>query len=289
MIYNYLWYFIIFSFGGWCLEVAYHAVKCGRFVNRGFLSGMVCPIYGTGVVLAGLLLRGIESHILLFIVSLVITTAVELAVGFLMDRIFDSRWWDYSSERFNFFGYICPRFSIVWGVLCAVCVRLLIPLDLLIGFLDNAAGYIIVAGVLLLMIADTVASTVRAVSFNRRLALLDRVAAEISDTLTAGSNRIGEGIYKGTSRLYAEYERALTRAAMLGVRIIDAFPTFRSKKYNDQIVALREKLEQLREKRSTRTAAAENDGMTAPQGAEVRDNIGGLSSAEREDPENTNS
>lgn len=251
-MYRYLWYFLIFSFLGWCVEVAFHAVKSGRFVNRGFASGPICPIYGVGICLVALLLRSITNLSLLFLASALLATAVEFAVGFLMDRIFGSRWWDYSSERLNLFGYVCLRFSIIWGLLCAVAVKLLTPVDYLIAFLDNALGYILVGVLLALVASDVLTSSVRVIKFNRRLELLDYLADEVSYALSIGSDFIGNGVYKGTSRVFKEYEKMLAEAAALGVRIIDAFPTFKSKAYNRHIQIIRKRLEEIKKKQITK-------------------------------------
>ena len=64
-MYQLLWIFFLYAFLGWCTEVSYAALRTGRFVNRGFLNGPVCPIYGCGVVvvLAGLpTAQNIFSH-----------------------------------------------------------------------------------------------------------------------------------------------------------------------------------------------------------------------------------
>ena len=189
---------------------------------------------------------------MLLLASALVATAVEFAVGFLMDKIFGSRWWDYSSERFNLFGYVCPKFSVIWGLLCAVAVNLLTPMDYLISYLDNIFGYII-AGVLCALIAiDVLTSSVRVIKFNKRLELLDYFADEVSYALSIGSDFIGNGVFKGTSRAFREYEKILAEAAALGIRIIDAFPAFKSKAYNRQIQIIRKRLNELREKRAVK-------------------------------------
>ena len=251
--YNYLWYFLCFSFLGWCVEVGFHAVKSGRFVNRGFASGPICPIYGTGVCLVGLTLRSIESGLVLFLASALVASAVELIVGFVMDKTFGSRWWDYSAERFNLFGYVCLKFSLAWGSLCMLAVRLLTPLDYLIEFLRNPLGYALSTLLILLVLLDLFASVVRVVRFNRHLELLESFAAEVSSALTVGSDLVGRGVYRGTVKAYSEYEKILARAAKLGMGIIDAFPTFRSKAYNRHVQLVRRRLENIKSRKSARS------------------------------------
>ena len=116
--------FLVYSFLGWVLEVVFHASKLGKIVNRGFLNGPVCPVYGFGMVGPLMLLQSISSAdtvedtnvFVLFFICMLFGSAVELLAGWLLDVIFHMRWWDYSDEPFNLHGYICLRFSLLWGV-----------------------------------------------------------------------------------------------------------------------------------------------------------------------------
>ena len=132
-MYKYLLYFLIFSFLGWCAEVVFAAIKTGRFVNRGLLCGPVCPIYGVGICLSSLLLGSVKSFALLVLLSMAIATAVELAVGVVTEHSLGKRLWDYRGEKGNILGYVCPRFSLIWGVVCAIVLKLLPLLDRLLG------------------------------------------------------------------------------------------------------------------------------------------------------------
>ena len=136
-MYDYLLYFLIFSFLGWCAEVIFYLFKTGRFVNRGLGFGPVCPIYGIGISLSAALLQGIDSFVLLSLFSMAIATSVELLVGFLSDRFLEERLWDYSGEKGNILGYVCPRFSLIWGITCAVIIKLLPLFEPLINVLDT--------------------------------------------------------------------------------------------------------------------------------------------------------
>ena len=124
-MYEYLLYFLVFSFAGWCAEVVFYIFKTGRLVNRGFAKGPVCPIYGIGISLSYLLLGSVKSFVLLAILSMAIATAVEFSVGILFDKLLGIRLWDYREERGNIGGYVCPRFSLIWGVVSAAVIRLI--------------------------------------------------------------------------------------------------------------------------------------------------------------------
>ena len=96
-IYFLLLYFFVYGFLGWCTEVAYAAVKQRKFVNRGFLNGPICPIYGVGVVTVIQFLAPLENHmVLLYLGATILVTTIEGVTGYLMDKIFHHKWWDYT-------------------------------------------------------------------------------------------------------------------------------------------------------------------------------------------------
>ena len=89
MIYSYLWVFFLFSFLGWCSEVIFAAIRQKRFVNRGFLNGPLCPIYGLGVVLIDALLRPFGDSLAIQLVgSMLLGSALEYLAGFLLEKLF---------------------------------------------------------------------------------------------------------------------------------------------------------------------------------------------------------
>ena len=127
--YQICWYFLIYSFGGWALEVVYHAVACGKVINRGFLNGPVCPVYGFGVLSEFAMMNTFQgsgyqlSDSMIFLFGVILATAVELIAGWLLDVCFHARWWDYSNKPLNFHGYICLEFSLIWGVTILLVVK----------------------------------------------------------------------------------------------------------------------------------------------------------------------
>lgn len=99
--------FFVYGFLGWCTEVAYAAVKQGKFVNRGFLNGPICPVYGIGVGVVVQFLTPVENNlVLLYISSTILVTAIEGITGFLLEKIFHNKWWDYSDQPLNIGGYV---------------------------------------------------------------------------------------------------------------------------------------------------------------------------------------
>ena len=121
--------FFVYGFLGWCTEVAYAAVKQGKFVNRGFLNGPICPVYGIGVGVVVQFLTPVENNlVLLYISSTILVTAIEGITGFLLEKIFHNKWWDYSDQPLNIGGYVCVLFSLIWGVFCVLIVKVIHPL-----------------------------------------------------------------------------------------------------------------------------------------------------------------
>jgi len=153
-MYKYLLYFLIFSFLGWCAEVIYCAVKSGTLVNRGLARGPICPIYGVGMCMSVLLLGSVKSFILLALLSMAVATLVELTIGYVSHRILGHRLWDYTDERGNIHGYVCPRFSLIWGVISASVIKLLPLAEPLIDRLSGPIFYAISFVLLIVTVVD---------------------------------------------------------------------------------------------------------------------------------------
>ncbi len=204
-LYQMCWIFVIYAFVGWCCEVAFAAVKTGSFVNRGFLTGPVCPIYGFGMLIVALLLTPLASSwLLLFVGAVVLTSLLELVTGFVLERFFHQKWWDYSAFRGNIGGYICPQFSLLWGVACVAVMKVVQPLVMrLIDAFPHLVGIILlcVTGALFALdLAMTVVTLCKLQARFRRLEEFETRMRRISDEL-------GEGIYKGVEQSRQLYEK----------------------------------------------------------------------------------
>lgn len=111
-------YFFIYSFLGWLMEVIYAMFVERHFVNRGFLYGPICPIYGFGALILIGSLKNIKGNKLLkFIVAVVAFSVFEYIVSYILEILFNQRWWDYSNDILNLQGRISILYSLVWGVL----------------------------------------------------------------------------------------------------------------------------------------------------------------------------
>ena len=192
MIYHLLWFFFVYAFLGWCSEVGYAATKTGKFVNRGFLNGPWCPVYGFGVVIVLGCLEPLSGNLpLLFLGSVVLTSALEWLTGFVLEKLFHQRWWDYSDEPFNLTGYICLRFSLMWGFACLFVVKLLHPTVVLaVDLLPRPLGWVLLAGLCAALGVDLAATVSAIARLNRRLVLLDELAGRIREA----SDDLGEDL-----------------------------------------------------------------------------------------------
>lgn len=185
-----VWIFFVYAFLGWCTEVSYAALVSGRFVNRGFLNGPWCPVYGFGVVIVLAGLEPLRSNLLLlFLGSVALTSALEWLTGFVLEKLFHQRWWDYSDQPFNLGGYICLRFSIAWGLACLFVVEILHPtVVFLIRLIPHEVGLVILVVLCVGMCVDLTATVSTITKMNRQLSQVDELAARIRTM----SNQLGE-------------------------------------------------------------------------------------------------
>lgn len=210
-IYFILLYFFVYGFLGWCTEVGFAAFKTHHFVNRGFLNGPICPIYGVGVTAVITVLTPYKSDIIvLYILSVVLVTVLEGVTGWAMDKIFHNKWWDYSDMPLNIGGYVCLLFSIVWGFACLFIIYFIQPLvhDLL-AFIPTIVGIILIIILGITLIADLYVTASTIFKFNRRLAAMEKIAAEMHEI----SEQIGQGIFEKTIRAMDRQEASKEKLA----------------------------------------------------------------------------
>lgn len=163
--YNIVIYFMLYSFIGWTFEVAYAAYKEKRFVNRGFLAGPICPIYGFGALLILSLDSFIRSEAMSLYISIasaiIFTTALEYITGYAMEKFLNTKAWDYSNEVLNLHGRICLKFSLFWGMLA--CMQLIILHPVLSTYV-NAASQPVKQAIAVLLLGLVVIHTAKALN-----------------------------------------------------------------------------------------------------------------------------
>lgn len=151
--------FIVYSITGWIIEViaTYPDTKC--FVNRGFLIGPYCPIYGNCAIAMIFLLHNVTNPILLFVLSILICSIGEYVTSYAMEKIFHARWWDYSKNKFNLNGRICLINSLAFGVLGFLLIKFVNPFVVgLITKLSPTMMNVLFYTILSLFIIDNVIS-----------------------------------------------------------------------------------------------------------------------------------
>lgn len=159
-IYLYFILFMIYSFIGWIMEMVYNVITDKKVVNRGFLMGPYCPIYGCGAMLMVLLLNKYSKDIIiLFIMAIVIFSILEYTTSYLMEKIFKARWWDYSKKKFNINGRICLETMVPFGVLGVLLMRFINPFFVSrISKIPNNVAIIIAVCLLIVFTIDIIMS-----------------------------------------------------------------------------------------------------------------------------------
>lgn len=197
--YDSLFYFFIYAFLGWITEVIYAAFRKGKFVNRGFLLGPVCPIYGFGVVLVLSMLEPLRAYPgSVFVLAVLITSALELLVGVVSEKVFHERLWDYSHRFLNIGGYICLLFSLIWGVACMGVFYFVHPLiGKMVSLLPRVIGIILLALFSAMILSDMVVTLSQSLRLEKRMKAFE----EVSRGLEEMSDRIGKNVSDGAIHL----------------------------------------------------------------------------------------
>lgn len=198
-------YFFIYAFLGWCAEVMFHTMITGKWVNRGFLNGPVCPIYGFGMLLILLVLDPLKKNIvLLFVGSVILTSGLEFITGWVLKNLFHLTWWDYSNRPFNLGGYICLEFSIMWGIAGVIIVEIIHPIiQRFIEALPFTVEIFFVVLFSVILILDFISTLATLIGFQRDVRELERIGLgirklsdslshELSDVTKLADNKVEE-------------------------------------------------------------------------------------------------
>ncbi len=136
MLNVYILLFFIYSFLGWILEEIYAFYIHKKFINRGFLIGPLCPLYGIGCLSLTFILHRFSNNIfLLFILSMLICSIIEYLISYLLEKLFSLRWWDYSNMKFNINGRICLETTILFGIIGILVVKIINPFLIISSYL----------------------------------------------------------------------------------------------------------------------------------------------------------
>lgn len=236
-LYTLVFLFFIYSVLGWIAEVVFVLLKQGQLVNRGFLKGPLCPIYGFGMITIIICLSPIKEHlVLLFIGSALLTTALELITGFVLEKIFHTKWWDYSDLHFNFKGYICLSFSLRWGLAGVFILDIVQPLIMkLIQKIPRKIGYIALGIALVLLAADLVTTIISMTELGKSLTGLEALSEKAEEF----RKRLEENLDGHREELSEQLEQLRSRIEQLSDelhnkhrRLFSAFPHFERARFD---------------------------------------------------------
>ena len=243
---HYFLWFLFYSFVGWMYESILVSCQQHRLVNRGFLNGPLCPIYGTGAILGVAILGNVRNPIIIFLISMVGATILEYTTSWVMEQLFHARWWDYSNFRFNLQGRVCLLGALIFG-LGGVGVVLgsqpyvervtdMIPLPML---------HTLVTVLALITIIDLAVTVTGMLEFEQ---VLDSVAQVVQDVAAraGGTWQRGSSAVSDRMRELSQDTVERLRWAVNGVinaqqkRMLKSFPKFQVPDRQDIIDSLRE-------------------------------------------------
>ncbi len=264
-IYMYIFYFIIYSFLGWICETTYCTIIDKKYVNRGFLKGPFCPIYGVGALIVITILAPVsDSIILLFFCGMLLTSILEYFTGFLLEVIFNLKWWDYSDYRFNIKGRVCLLNSILFGFLSVSTVKFIDPIIAkLIESIPTDISIFICLILVMIFIIDTIITGYKVLQLSGRLQEINVLYQELKEKSEIYKDIVHQNIEKLDEliehekiahtkeligKLKFKWENVMLKDKAVNKRIIKAFPNIKSLKYNYSIERLKEELKKIKKK-----------------------------------------
>ncbi len=206
---KYFLLFFIYAILGWIMESASVSIQSKKLINRGFLIGPYCPIYGFGGLIITLYLTQYKSNIVtVFFLSIIICSILEYLTSYLMEKIFKARWWDYSEKKFNLNGRICGENAIAFGIVSIIVLYLLNPIiKILISKINSQILLIITIIGFIIFISDTIISC--------------NIVAKLKDTTNAISATTKD-VTTDISKLVKK--TLIERNKIFQIRLIKAFP-----------------------------------------------------------------
>lgn len=188
-VYLYILYFFFYSAVGWAFESAYCSMGERKLINRGFLTGPMCPIYGTGTLVMEVLLYNPfrDNPIAIFFLGMLLCDIVEYLTSFIMEKLFNARWWDYKDELLNIKGRICLKHTIIWGMGSLAFVKIVHPrIEVLFGNLSDKTIKITVIAILAVFVVDVIFAVIKALDIRKLRAKL----IELKETITSNTSEI---------------------------------------------------------------------------------------------------
>lgn len=206
-----LLYYFFYSSLGWLCESIYCSLGEKKWVNRGFLTGPLCPIYGTGAVVFIVCLSPLKEHpilvsvfdhtfsitpVLVLLAGMVLADMVEFATSVIMEKLFHARWWDYSEKPFNIQGRICLQHTLYWGIFTIVFLYLVHPFfQTYAERIPEKTVYIILGVVLFLFVLDLINAVRTAMDVKK---VMDKVR-KLTDTISKTAKEMRQSVETKTA------------------------------------------------------------------------------------------
>lgn len=255
-VFTYFMLFFIYAILGWIIETTLVSIEKRKFVNRGFLIGPYCPIYGFGGLAITILLKNYtKDPIVLFLMAVIICGILEYFTSYIMEKIFKARWWDYSAKKYNINGRICLETVVPFGILGCLVMYVLNPITFkYLNMLSNSMLNIISAICFTIFITDNI------VSYN----------VISSFTKTVKTINVGK-IKDNTEEITKKVREVLIGKSFFNKRLMEAYPNLQAK--------IKEKARQIAQKakevKTEMSDKVENMKEKITQSAsEIKDNIG---------------
>lgn len=178
-------YLIVYSFLGWIVETIYCSVPAGHFVERGFLNGPICPIYGFGsLFILSVLAPYVNNIFAVFILGMISTSALEYFTSYLMEKLFKMRWWDYSDHRFNIRGRICLLNSVLFGVSSVILAKYVHPfITSIISMIPAKLKLVLAAALFIIVVVDLILSVRSVINLTDKLEQIYLLKDQIREIL----------------------------------------------------------------------------------------------------------
>ena len=260
-------YFITYSFLGWVMESIFRSISEKKIINTGFLKGPFCPIYGVGAIIMLLFLKRFSDNLaVLFVVSVVVLTIWEYLVGVLLEKLFHTKYWDYSNNKFNFQGRICLTNSIFWGILGVVFVKYIHPaIENLIEKIDVRILIFVYSILGIVILVDTISSIIKVKNIKVTLEKIEKLNNEIKEKLKE------ENVQYLIEQLKYKRNKTILRLYKNVYRLKKAFPAINTKEITEvlskkvELKEIKEEIKQRIEKRKRKDKKAIREVQTAKE------------------------
>lgn len=252
-------FFLCYSFIGWISEVIYCSIPAKHFINRGFLRGPICPVYGFGALIVILsLMPWQNTWIPLFFASMILTSILEYITSWILEKMFDTKWWDYSNKKLNINGRVCLLNSILFGIMGMLAIHFVNPLVVsLISLIPDQYVKYVAGGLGAIFFIDLITTVANLINFNTYLAKLEEFGNSLKahfeneewfDSNSSIDNMFTLVISKAKEKTAKISTKVVERIEVFSVkrnsleRFLHKFPTMQSKKYSLQINHIKEQI-----------------------------------------------